>query len=53
MRNCVLREKRRLQPDFSADPFAFSVRHVKRVITTSAAAELGTKIGALDFVKLP
>src|SRR5437879_1245757 len=49
MRDGVLRQKRRLQPDFGADPFAFSVRRVERVIAASAAAELGTKIGALDL----
>ena len=53
MRDGVLRQKRRLQPDLGADPFPFSVRRVERVIAASAAAELGTKIGALDLVKLP
>lgn len=52
MRDGVLRQKRCLQPDLGADPFAPSVRRVERVIAASAAAELGTKIGALNLVKL-
>ena len=52
MRDCILRQKRRLQPDFSADPFAFGVRRVQRVVATSSAAKLRTEIRALDLIKL-
>jgi hypothetical protein len=50
--NGVLGEERRLQADFGADPFAFVVRSIGRVIAASAAAELRAEVGALDFIVL-
>jgi len=52
VRNCILGEKRRLQPDFSADPFAFLMLRLERVIAASAAAKLRAKIRALNLVEL-
>ena len=52
MRDRVLRQKRRLQADFGADPFAFRVRSVWRVVAASTAAELGAEVGALNLIKL-
>src|ERR1035441_1945116 len=53
MGNGVLGQKRCLQANFRADPFAFVVRSVGGVITTSPTAELRAKVGALDLVVLP
>jgi len=47
-----LGQKRGLEFDFGADPFALGVRRAGRVIAASAAAELGAEIGALDLIKL-
>jgi hypothetical protein len=52
MRDCVLSQKRRLQADFSADPFSFVVGSVERMVTTSATAELGAEIRTLNLVEL-
>src|SRR5208282_1070643 len=52
MRHGVLGQKRRLQPDFRANPFALAVRRVGCVIAASAAAELRAKIGALHLIEL-
>jgi len=48
----VLSQKRRLQADFGADPFAFVVGPVQRMIATAATSELRTEIRALDLVEL-
>src|SRR5690348_12015018 len=52
MGNSVLRQKRRLEADFGADPFAFLVRLIERVVAASATAELRAEVGALDLVEL-
>ena len=46
VRHGVLRQKGSLQPNLGADPFAFAVRRVQRVVATAAAAELRAEIGA-------
>jgi hypothetical protein len=48
----VLGEKWRLEPDFSADPFALAVWGVGRMIAASATAELRAEVGALDLLEL-
>jgi hypothetical protein len=50
--HCVLRQKRRLQPDFSADPLALGVGSVGQMVATSSTAELGTEVRALNLIKL-
>ena len=52
MRHGVLRQKRRLEPDFGADPFALGVRSVSGMIAASAAAELRAEVGALNLIEL-
>src|SRR5258708_30817643 len=52
MRHGVLRQKRRVEPDFSADPFTFSVRGIRPVVAATAAAELRTEVRALNLIKL-
>jgi len=52
MRHGVLGQKGRLEPDFGADPFAFTVWSVRRMVATSAAAELWAEFGALDLIEL-
>ncbi len=52
MRHGVLRQKRRLEPDFRSDPFPFAMWRVGRMIATSAAAELWAEVGALDLIEL-
>jgi hypothetical protein len=52
MRNCILRQKRSLEADFGSHPFALSVWRIRRMITSSAAAELWAEVRALDLVKL-
>jgi hypothetical protein len=47
----VLCQEWGLEADFGADPFAFGVRSVGGMIAASAAAELGTEIGALDLIE--
>ena len=51
VRHGVLGEKRRLEADFGADPFAFGMGCVGRVVTAAATAELRAEIGRLDLVK--
>jgi hypothetical protein len=54
MRNGVLREKGRLQPDFGTDPFALRMGDVGCMFTTPAsAAVLRSKAGALKLIELP
>jgi hypothetical protein len=48
----VLCQEWGLEADFGADPFAFRVWGVGRMITASAAAELGAEVGALDLIEL-
>jgi hypothetical protein len=52
VRDGVLGEEWGLEFDFGADPFAFGMRSVGRVIATAAAAELGAEVGGLDLVEL-
>ena len=52
MRNRVLRQQRRLNPDFGSDPFALRVRSDRSVVTAAATAELGTEVSALDLIEL-
>ena len=52
MRHGVLRQKRRLQPDFGADPFALGMGSVGRMIAAAAAAELRAEVRALDLIEL-
>ena len=41
-----------MEADFGADPFAFGVRLVWRVIAASSAAELGAEVGGLDLIEV-
>src|SRR5579859_24193 len=52
VRHSVLSQKRRLQPDFGADPFALGVRSVGRMVAASATSELRTEVCALNLIKL-
>jgi hypothetical protein len=52
MRNRILRQKRRLQPDFSSNPLALTVRRIRRMIASPAAPELWAEVRALDLVEL-
>ena len=52
MRHGVLGQEGSLKPDFGADPFAFRVRGVGRVVATASTAELGAEVGGLDLVEL-
>jgi len=52
VRHGVLGEKRRLEADFGADPFAFGVGSVGWVVAASAAAELRAEVHRLDLVEL-
>ncbi len=52
MRDGVLSQEWGLQTNFRASPFALGVRRVRRMMTWTSAAELGSKVGALDLVKV-
>jgi hypothetical protein len=52
MRNRILGQKWRLQPNLGPNPLAFRVWGIGRMITTSAAAELRTEVCALNLIKL-
>lgn len=52
VRHGILGQKRCLEADFGADPFAFSVGSVGWVVATAAAAELRAEVGGLDLVEL-
>ena len=52
MRHGVLSQKRRLQADFGADPFAFGVGCVGGMIAAASAAELRAEVGGLDLIEL-
>ncbi|MBZ5689406.1 MAG: hypothetical protein LAP86_30770 [Acidobacteriia bacterium] len=52
VRHGVLGEKRCLEADFGAYPFALGVGSVGWVVAAAAAAELGAEIGGLDLVEL-
>ena len=52
MRHGVLRQKRRLEPDFSADPFAFDMRSIGRMVASSSAPELRPEVRALNLIEL-
>jgi len=47
-----LRQKRRLETDFGADPFSFSVWGIGRVVATAATAELWPEIRRLNLVEV-
>src|SRR5215469_4013928 len=48
----VLGQKRRLQADFGADPFAFAVRLVGCVIAAAPTAKLRPEVGGLDLLEM-
>ena len=48
----ILGKKRRLEADFGADPFAFGVRGIRRVVAAASAAKLRTEVGGLDLVEV-
>jgi len=52
VRHGVLGQKRRLETDFGADPFAFGMGCVGRMVAAAATAELRAEIGGLDLVEL-
>jgi hypothetical protein len=52
VRHRVLRQKRRLEADFSADPFAFGVRRIRRMVAAAPTAILRAKVGALNLIEL-
>ena len=52
VRHGVLRQKRRLEPDFSADPLALDMRGIGRMIAPSPASELRTEVRALNLIEL-
>jgi hypothetical protein len=52
VRHGVLGQKRRLKPDFGADPLAFGMGSVGWVIAASTAAELGAEVRTLDLIEL-
>jgi hypothetical protein len=51
MRHGILRQKRSLQPDFGADPFAFAMRRIGSMVAATAA-ELRSEISALNLIEL-
>ena len=52
VRRGVLRQKGCLQSDFGADPFAFRMGLVRRMVATPTTSELGTKVGVLDLIEV-
>jgi len=52
MGNGVLRQKRRLYPDFGTDPFALRVRGIGCMFAPPAAAELRPEAGTLNLIEL-
>jgi hypothetical protein len=52
VRHGVLGQERRLQPDLSANPLAFAVRSIGRMVTSAAATELRAEVRALNLIKL-
>jgi hypothetical protein len=48
----VLGQERGLEADFGADPFAFGMGSIRRVVAAATAAELGAEVGALDLIEL-
>lgn len=52
MRHGILRQKRRLEPDLSPDPFALAMRRIGRMIAASSTAKLRPEIRRLDLLKL-
>jgi hypothetical protein len=52
VRDCILRQKRRQDADFGADPFAFGVRRIGRMVAAASAAELRTEVSALNLIEL-
>jgi len=53
MRNGVLSEQWRLQPDLGADPFALRVRDIGWMLASTAAAELRSEASTLNLIELP
>lgn len=49
----VLGKKWCLKVDFGANPFAFGVRGVGRVVAVASTAELRAEVGGLDLIELP
>jgi hypothetical protein len=52
VRHGVLGQKRRLQPDFGADPLPLGMGSIGPVVASSAAAELWAEVCALNLIKL-
>src|SRR5271165_4739465 len=52
MRNGVLRQKWRLEPDFGADPFSLGVGRIRLVLAEPAAAELWPELRTLNLIEL-
>ena len=52
MRNGILGQKGRLEPDFGANPFGFGMGFIRRVIAASAAAELRAEVCTLNLIEL-
>ena len=48
----VLGQERRLEPDFGANPFAFGMGRVWRMVAAATTAELGAEVRALNLIKL-
>jgi hypothetical protein len=48
----VLRQKRRLEPDFGADPLALGMGSIGRMVAAAAAAELRAEVRTLNLIKL-
>jgi hypothetical protein len=53
MRHRILRQKRCLQADFSANPFSLAMGLIGRMLARATAAVLRAEVGALDLIKLP
>ena len=52
VRHRVLGQKRRLEPDFGANPFALPMGRIGRMIAASSAAKLWAEVGGLNLVEL-
>jgi hypothetical protein len=52
VRHGVLSQKRRLEPDLSANPFTLGMGSIGWMVASSAAAELWTEVRALDLIEL-
>ena len=53
VRHGVLRQKRRLEPDFSPNPLTLRVWSIRRMVTSTTTAKLRTEVSTLNLIKLP